>query len=402
MRRTAFRIGVIAMAALAAAKLSDEFLRLVWRSGYTAAIDLKLRHAEVHAWFAGAPVYETMRSPTYPPATYVLLWPFLGWLPLEPARWLWAATTAAALAWLTWLVVRESGATAGWDRAFAALMVLALNQTGVAVGNGQLILLVLPPLLAGLFLIHRGRGRWLEDVVAAACIIFTLVKITLTAPFLWLVLFAPVPDDPDGARRWRWRPAALVAVGYAILTAWAMTFQPGPWPTQLRSWLERARVVAAAGGDYANVHTWLSDAGLERLMTPASAVLFVALGLWLYRYRRVDLWLRLGVVALVARFWAYHRLYDDVLVVLALVPLFHLATSAHAKSPVGARAGEADPHAPSDQRFTSALLGVTMLVMLLPARLGTAAPPWQLLFNGSHALAWLCILGVLVRQAQRA
>ena len=45
------------MAVLAAAKLTDEMLRLVWRHGYTAAIDLRLRHTEVHSWFAGIPVY---------------------------------------------------------------------------------------------------------------------------------------------------------------------------------------------------------------------------------------------------------------------------------------------------------------------------------------------------------
>jgi hypothetical protein len=37
------------MAALGTAKLTDGLLRLVWRTGPTAAIDLKLRHAEVHA-----------------------------------------------------------------------------------------------------------------------------------------------------------------------------------------------------------------------------------------------------------------------------------------------------------------------------------------------------------------
>jgi len=94
------------MALLAAAKLTDEMLRLVWRSDATAAIDLGDRHVEVHAWFAGIPVYRALRAPTYPPATHLTLWPLLGWMPLETARWVWAATTGAGRAWLTWLVVR--------------------------------------------------------------------------------------------------------------------------------------------------------------------------------------------------------------------------------------------------------------------------------------------------------
>ena len=38
--RASFRAAIVVMAALAAAKLPDELLRLVWRPGYTAAIDL--------------------------------------------------------------------------------------------------------------------------------------------------------------------------------------------------------------------------------------------------------------------------------------------------------------------------------------------------------------------------
>jgi hypothetical protein len=108
-------------AVVAAAKLTDEMLRLVWRSGITAAIDLKLGHAEVHGWFAGAAVYRTLPAPTYPSAAYATLWPLLGWLPLKPARWVWAATTLIALAAMTWLILRETGATGAWQRTVAAL-----------------------------------------------------------------------------------------------------------------------------------------------------------------------------------------------------------------------------------------------------------------------------------------
>ena len=155
------------MALLSAAKLTDELLRLVWRSGPNAAIDLALRHTEVHRWFAGTPVCGALPAPTYPPAAYATLWPLVGWMSFEAARWVWAITTLAALAWFTWIIVRESGATNAWHRAFVALLLLAMNQTGVAVGNGQLILHVLPPVVVGLALIHNGRGSWREDLVPA-------------------------------------------------------------------------------------------------------------------------------------------------------------------------------------------------------------------------------------------
>jgi len=49
------------------------------------------------------------------------------------------------------------------------------------------------------------------------------------------------------------------------------------------------------------------------------------LGLWTQLHRRVDPWLLLGVAAPVAGFCTYHRLYGDVLVLLPMVPLFHVA-----------------------------------------------------------------------------
>jgi hypothetical protein len=370
------------MALLAAAKLTDELLRLVWRSGRTSAIDLRLFYAEVHAWFDGLPVYRDMPSAAYPPATYPLLWPSLGWLPFEPTRRLWAVTTALALAFTTWLLVRESRALDGWERAFAALMLLAMNQTGVALGNGQLILHVMPVLLVGILLVQRASGSWMDDLAAAACIIFALVKITITVPFLWLILFAPRAGSERRLWQWRVRPTVLVALGYTALTVFAMRFQEGGPLVQIRQWLGVAHRVATARGDYANVHRWLTDIGRDDLMLPASALLFAAVGVWTYRYRDADLWVRLGVIAIVARFSAYHRLYDDVLVVFAMLALFRIATTRPA------------------QHVAAILLAASMFAMLLPARLGTAAAPWALIFGGLHALTWLGMLAYLIWYAR--
>jgi hypothetical protein len=377
-------------------------LRLVWRSGGSAAIDLRLRYAEVHGWFAGVPVYRSMPVPTYPPAAYATLWPLLGWMPLEAARWLWAATSVAALAGMAWLVVRESGATGGWNRAAVALLLLAMNETGVAIGNGQLILHVLTPLVVGVLLIHRGRGSWPEDLAAAACVIVAMVKVTLAAPFLWLVLLAPALGSEDRTWPWRLRPALLVAAGYAVLTLFAASFQDGGVLQQLREWMDVARIVSARGGDYANLNAWLNDAGLARFIPAASLVVFVALGFWLYRCRHGDLWVRLGVVAIVTRFWAYHRLYDDVLIVLSFVALCRIVTSvAGDTSPVvGSSSPGASERVGRDRAVAAALIVTSMLFMLLPARLGTAAAPWHQIFDVSHTVTWLGVLVFLGWYAQ--
>jgi hypothetical protein len=258
---------------------------------------------------------------------------------------------------------------------------------------------VLPALLAGILLIQRGSGTWQEDLLAAACLIFALVKVTITVPFLWLALIVP---DAGQNRVWRLRPAILVTVGYVSLTLFAAAFQPGTVWEQTREWLAIAEALSRRAG-YANMHSWLTAIGLERFMLPASALLVIALGAWLYRYRRVDLWVRLGVAAMIARFWTYHRLYDDVIVVVALVAVTRRLFKGEAD---GRAEGVAAPsvgglaHAPNELLPTM-LLGMTVLLMLLPARLGTAPAPWYLVFNGGHTLTWLAVLAYLMYEARR-
>ncbi len=83
---TALRLAVLLMAVVAAVWLSYQFWRLLWqtapswRTTPTGAIDLKILHRLVQLWFVGQPVYPELPGALYPPASYAMLWPFLGWL----------------------------------------------------------------------------------------------------------------------------------------------------------------------------------------------------------------------------------------------------------------------------------------------------------------------------------
>ena len=96
------------MAVAAVVWLGYESWRLLLQGGYWGAIDLRIYHRLVEQWFAGTPVYRNIGSAIHPPATYLLLWPLLGWLPVQAARWFWAATAAAALAWLIFGILRAA------------------------------------------------------------------------------------------------------------------------------------------------------------------------------------------------------------------------------------------------------------------------------------------------------
>jgi hypothetical protein len=137
---------------------------------------------------------------------------------------------------------------------------------------------------------------------------------------------------------------------------------------------------------YADLHVWLAVLGLNAWSLPASLLVLVALGLWTHRHRQGDLWLLLGVAALVARLWTYHRVYDDLLILIPLIALFRIA-----KQRLCADGGDL---------ATGLLLGITVVAMLAPARLEHAPPPWNLLFAVRHATTWIAVLIFLLNRAR--
>jgi len=283
-RTALLRLAIVILAVLAVLKLGDEFRRLLWDSGRLGAVDLKLRYQEVQAWFAGKPLDRA----GYPPASQVILWPFLGWLSLPQARWLWAITSVTALGWLSYLTIRESGASGAQERAVAALIPLSMNATGVTIGNGQLLVHLLPALVAGLILLYRGHSQGHRKLLAIVLLLASLVKPNASVPFFWLVLFAPG----------KLGLALLVGAGYVALTEAGLVQLLSHWSTSAADGTTRWAVTLG----YGSLHGWLHALGLERWNLLASLVVLLALGGWTYRHRHDDLWLLLGVTALVARF----------------------------------------------------------------------------------------------------
>ena len=365
---------VALMSVFALMKLGEEFWRLTLDSSSIGAIDLKFRYIEVHRWFAGKPVYSYLGTAVYPPASYVILWPLLGWLPFTSVKWLWAATTVTTLVWLVYLVVRESGANTPLKQVFVALIPLSMNATGCTIGNGQLTVYIIPALLAGLLLLQKGKQNWSKDILASAFILFALVKPSITVPFFWIALFV------SG----RLRPALLITLGYIGLTLFAVSFQEPGLLSLFHDWLVRASAVTVREA-YANLHTWLAALGLAEWSLPASLFTLVALGFWIYLNRRMDIWLLLGVTAIVARFWTYHRWYDDLLILLPMIALFRIAKKGSSDNGSDIMAG--------------ILLAITLLSMLAPYRVQNLPSPWSLLFTGGHAIVWIVVLIFLLIRA---
>jgi len=371
------RVAVGVMAVLALLKLGDEFRRLLWESRRAGAIDLHNYQEVVRLWFAGEPVYRECEHAVLPPASYMILWPFMGWLDFSSARWLWAITALGVLGTLTWLLLRESGAENRLERMFVALLLLSMNATGIAVGNGQLPLHVLLATVAALLLVSQQPASWRAHVLAGVLLVLALLKPTVSVPFLWIGLFTAVHGMCLGV---------LVVAGYVGLTLAAAVFQDAGVAELFRGWLVRGSDLAGSAG-FGNLNAWMGGVGLTRWMLPVSVLTWLVLGWWVFRHRHTDRWVLLGVSALVARFWAYHRAYDDVLVVLPMVALFRIA--------------KRGPAADGSDVTAGVVLAVTVPVMLMPARLGFETSLFVGLYNVTHTLVWLTMLVFLLEYGRR-
>jgi hypothetical protein len=113
--------------------------------------------------------------------------------------------------------------------------------------------------------------------------------------------------------------------------------------------------------------------------------MFAALGVWTYRYRHADRWVLVGVAALVARMWTYHRVYDDVLILLPELALFRIAKQSLS---------------PDERTIAGLLLGLSALAMLCPGWLLDEPQQRAWIWTSSHVVLWLLVLVYLVNYAR--
>lgn len=371
---------VSGMAGAALLWLSYQYWRLlwgeaaIWGSSPEGAVDLRIFHTLVRGWIAGEDVYTT--RPTwafYPPASHLLLWPFLGWLDVTAARYAWAITSGIALWWMARRLADQSRARTSAEWTFVFMLPVSSYAAGATIGNGQLGIHALAALLGGVLLLQQRPVTWRNDVVASLLMMLALVKPSLTAPFFWLVVFLPG----------RLRPAVLVVCGYLVLTWSAVGFQRVSLGHLVGAWLANASNESVVEG-YADVARLLDLVGKTSWLPVVSIAILVAAGVWVYAHRSRDLWLLIGVLSLVSRFWAHHRWYDDLLVVCALAAAWRFRAS------ISAHTGT----------VADVWLVLASLTLLAPGGLYLLPSPFNLLFVVVQVATWLALLFVLLWMAR--
>jgi hypothetical protein len=353
-----------------ALRFFPELYRLLFVTEHSGAVDLRLRYGEIQRWFVGLPVYTDPSHAGYPPASYVLLYPFFGLLDESATRWLWGAVSLVELSLLAVLTIRFTETTTRLEKLLIVLTFISVYPITVTLGNGQLGIHVFTLFWCGLLLLTR-RTDWRIDLLAAVLLIFALVKPSFSVPLYWIVLFA----------LGRLRPMVLVGFGYILLTGFALAFQPDPrLPILIDFFKYNADVINSAGG--AHIAVWMRLLGLSEWTTVASLIMFFVLGTWVFWNRRANIWLLLGASAIVARLWTYHRMYDDLLILFAMIALLQWLRKNGTSGTLAV--------------FGGCLVGAAWLAMQMPASTVTFPFPWNLPYEIGLPLIWGSMLFLLV------
>jgi hypothetical protein len=355
------------MSILAVTRLAYQLWRLLLDHNRNGAIDLRIIYESVDLWFKGEALGEIIHLP----ATYAIIWPLTGWLSFGSARWLWAALYAASIVWLIRIVLAGTGIKKREEGFFAALFILSIYPTGITIGNGQVILFLLPCILTALLMESKREISIIKDVILSLLFLISSLKITVTAPFFLIALITQRAI----------RPLAIAACGYIVLTYVAISYRDAGLVETLKIWMHDCSAVAARGG-YANIHIWLITLGLERLIFPASFVLIAALSIWLFKFRKIDIWIQLGVAAIIARIWTYHRLYDDLLIIIPMIAIFRIVRT--------------DKLSPNEGLAADFLLLASWLGLLSPGSFLQLPFPLGTPFRTGQAIIWISMLVFLL------
>ena len=376
---TLLSLSIAILVLLACLKIFDEFYRLVFLDSHNAAIDLKVLKRGVRLWFSDSAVPKELQTAMYPPASYAMLWPLIGWIKLSFARIVWTFTLIPSLVLVSYIFLKHSLAK-GSEESFIALIIpLSLNATGVAIGNGQLGIQVLVLMMGALLILQRKEKHISNDILVSLMIVLALIKPSVTAPFFWIILLV-YPN---------YRVILLTISIYLLLTIVPFYFRDSNMfdyfffkevtsvVKQTYSNVVYGTITGSSHGGYANLHSLLAFFGLERLNLIASGILLIIFGFWVYLNKKADIWLLLAVTAIFSRLWMYHRVYDDILLIVPMITLFRLIKLEHLSLNI--------------RQISLVLLIITTVSMLAPASLQLISP-WSYLFVWGHVVVWFVLL----------
>lgn len=239
-------------------------------------------------------VGDTMSLPAYPPWAYPLITVF-AWPDWPATRLYFAFLNLLALAGIAWGIYEIAGRG---DRGLLISTACLMNGTFcMTLGLGQLGILTL--LFLVLALVFETRERENE---AGVLLGLSLLKPTISLPFLLPFLVKK-------------KGRALLIAALTVCALWAITAVVTKTPPYdlLKEWLAAASALKFEGDGPAH---WFAQKGIPR---SAFTVLTILVSVPLIFWLRKESWILLfGVTSVAARFWTYHRFYDNILLVFLM------------------------------------------------------------------------------------
>jgi hypothetical protein len=301
----------------------------------------------------------------------VVLWPILGWLPYEAGRVVHAGATLAATAVLALLSYHLAPRHPFREKLLLILVLVASYPVQASVFLGHLIpLQVVAMVAAAAVLLKRAPGSVWRDLAASACMAAALSKPTLAPPLIAAILIGS----------WRLRPVLLTGGIYSALSLFASAFQPAGGVALHVAWLRSSinyGVEHSMAQGVPNLHGWLNTVGLGGWGPVGSIVALGAFCVWAWQRRGADIWVLIGAAAAVARLWAHHRPYDDIVLFLAAIALLRVTRCPD----------------PRMARLAALLLVATCAALLTPAwAIYDISSEMIRLIFAAHTMLWVGVL----------
>lgn len=235
-------------------------------------------------------------------------------------------------------------------------------------------LLLLPAVLGGLIISRDGDLTPWRRAAAVALLIFSSSKLPVTAPF-FLILIISLKDL---------RTMTMVGASYVFLTFFSLSFRDINILEFASKWTNETPHVVTVGG-HGNIHHFLAPLGINNMLLPSSALMLAALAVWIYKFRKTDFWVQLGVAAIIARFWTYHRLYDDLLIIIPMAAVLRLLRNGGLSV--------------NERGAASVIFAASVVSFLIPGFFLQLPHPWGVLFQGGQMVIWLSLLAFLMYYA---
>ena len=262
---------------------------------------------------------------SYPPWSYPLATPALAW-PWPAARWAMALLDVVGLLALAAAGIWYARGAGRPAAAACAALALAAAQHYTVLRLGQPAILIVAFLWAALVMLSAReeaeadprlppRRRGVLEVASGLLLGLAMLKPTLAVPFVLVLLVR---------RRWLAAAACLGVVAAAAAVTWART---GVDPlTMTRQMLAVGGQIEASKGLSEGVADgpvlWLRAAGLSSTAASrvAAAAVLAALAAGLGLTRRRPIWQAFALAALAAQLWAHHKPYDEIVLLLLVLP----------------------------------------------------------------------------------